>query len=107
MLKEISFDQLLELPSKELIDFKTILNLAIAEKQEKDKLETRKELEKLALQSGFSLEELVSTKPKKKSAPALYRNPDNKSQTWSGRRRKPNWLLSALESGKNLDDLKA
>jgi DNA-binding protein H-NS len=107
MLKEISFDQLLELPSKELIDFKTILNLAIAEKQEKDKLETRKELEKLALESGFSLAELVSTKLKRKGSAVLYRNPDNKSQTWSGRGRKPNWLLSALESGKILDDLKA
>jgi len=34
-----------------------------------------------------------------------YRNPAKKSETWSGRGRKPKWVESALTSGKKLEDL--
>lgn len=33
-----------------------------------------------------------------------YRNPDNPSETWSGRGRKPRWLTAALKTGKKLRD---
>ncbi|UWQ73611.1 H-NS histone family protein [Leisingera sp. M658] len=38
-------------------------------------------------------------------AAAKYANPDDASQTWSGRGRKPAWVHAALEAGKSLDDL--
>ena len=41
----------------------------------------------------------------KKKAPPKYRNPEDDSSTWTGRGRKPLWVLAALESGKSLDDL--
>ncbi|WP_445322487.1 H-NS histone family protein [Roseobacter sp. HKCC-CH-9208] len=34
-----------------------------------------------------------------------YRNPSNPDQTWTGRGRKPLWVVDALNSGKSLDDL--
>jgi DNA-binding protein H-NS len=34
-----------------------------------------------------------------------YRNPDDASQTWSGRGRQPKWVAAALAGGKTLDDL--
>lgn len=107
MLKNITFEKLLELSSKDLLDFRKLLDSAITEKQEKDKLDARAKIEEVALQAGFSLDELVSLNPKKKTAPALYRNPDDKSQTWAGKGRKPGWLVTALEAGKSLDDFKA
>lgn len=33
-----------------------------------------------------------------------YRNPDNPSETWSGRGRKPRWMTDAMKAGKKLRD---
>ncbi|SLN15163.1 DNA binding protein, nucleoid-associated [Aquimixticola soesokkakensis] len=38
-------------------------------------------------------------------SPAKYRNPADSSQTWTGRGRKPNWVIAALDAGKTLDDM--
>jgi DNA-binding protein H-NS len=35
-----------------------------------------------------------------------YRNPVSPSQTWSGRGKRPRWVVAALETGQSLDDLK-
>jgi DNA-binding protein H-NS len=34
-----------------------------------------------------------------------YRNPET-SETWSGRGKQPRWLISAMEAGRSLDDLR-
>lgn len=41
-----------------------------------------------------------------RKVPPKYRNPDNASETWTGRGRKPKWVEAALASGKSLDDIK-
>ncbi len=33
-----------------------------------------------------------------------YRNTDNNEETWTGRGRKPTWLVDALASGRKLED---
>jgi DNA-binding protein H-NS len=43
---------------------------------------------------------------KGRKIPPKYRNPDNASETWTGRGRQPKWVAAALSSGKSLDDLK-
>lgn len=57
---------------------------------------------------GFSLTQLVpGVKPsasEKKPLPPKYRNPNDRLQTWSGRGRKPNWLIEEEALGKNIDD---
>ena len=35
-----------------------------------------------------------------------YRNPDEPSETWSGRGKQPRWLAEQLRSGKQLDDFR-
>src|SRR6516165_2809955 len=35
-----------------------------------------------------------------------YRNPDQSSQTWAGRGKKPRWMVAQLGSGKRLDDFR-
>ena len=35
----------------------------------------------------------------------MYRNPDNAAETWTGRGRKPGWLISQLEAGTPLQDM--
>ncbi len=74
---------------------------------ERKKREAVKELEDVAKSLGYSLDELVSAKTVRKRAPAKpkYANPANKSETWTGRGRRPRWVDAALKSGKTLDDL--
>jgi DNA-binding protein H-NS len=35
-----------------------------------------------------------------------YRNPDQPSETWAGRGKRPRWLLKQLKSGKRIDDFR-
>lgn len=91
----------------------------------------RKKLTKLATAEGYSLYELFGTGsattsaatrgPRKaaktgtrtaarkstagrKVAPK-YRNPDNASQTWTGRGKQPLWFVAATGAGKTREDL--
>ena len=105
-VKNISLDQLLNNSAKDLTTFKTTLNLAIAKKAEQEKVELKEKLASIASEAGYSLEELTKVKTKKAPSSPLYQNPDDKSQTWTGKGRKPNWLLTALEAGKSLEDFK-
>ncbi len=79
---------------------------------EKEQLEKR--LVQLNSGKGVKSPVLVSLRsPEKKSDrprrsyPKVYpkyRNPDEPSETWSGRGKQPRWLVSALKSGKTIAD---
>ena len=79
--------------------------MALAKKQE-----VADKVRKLAKDNGLNISDLVATektkakKPRGKVAPK-YKNPENGSETWTGRGRQPRWVASALESGKTLDEL--
>ncbi|MEM6741917.1 MAG: H-NS histone family protein [Pseudomonadota bacterium] len=71
-----------------------------------------KAAEEAAKKHGFSLADLgVSAgKPRKSKAPAAanppkYRNPEDASQTWSGRGRRPQWVKDAEAKGSTLESL--
>ena len=56
---------------------------------------------------GFTLE-IVLGKPAKQTRakpPAKYRHPTDPSKSWSGRGKKPTWLVELLEAGKKLEEL--
>ena len=83
---------------------------AVANYNEKAMRDARLELEELAKKHGFSLSELASVKkPRAKRAPStvVYKNPKNPDQSWTGRGRKPQWIVDALAKGKSLKDLQA
>jgi DNA-binding protein H-NS len=61
--------------------------------------------EKAAKEFGFSLDEVYDANAKGSKGAPKFANPADASQTWTGRGRKPNWVIAALESGKSLDDL--
>ena len=68
----------------------------------------RQELEAKAKELGVSLAEILGSNPAKGAKAAVsakYRNPKNPEETWSGRGRKPRWLVVAMTSvGAKLDD---
>lgn len=80
---------------------------AISTFKDRQKAEARAKVEALARDLGYSLTELVGTETKSTRAPAAakYRHPENPALTWSGRGRKPQWFVEALEAGKTASDL--
>jgi DNA-binding protein H-NS len=77
----------------------------------REKREAKKAAEKAAAKFGFKLSEVVTTAPARapsaksvksrtrKKAQPKYANPADKSQTWTGMGRKPQWFIDAIESG--------
>lgn len=77
----------------------------------RDQRDARKAAEKAAAEFGLSLSDLsISEKPNvkkpkaksksvKKPSRAKYANPTDKTQTWSGKGRQPNWYRAEVEKG--------
>ncbi|MGP9790367.1 H-NS histone family protein [Roseinatronobacter sp. NSM] len=96
-----------ELSLPELKKLQKDVTKAIENFHERERRAAIAELEVVAKERGFTLAELLNetaVKPRKTVEPK-YANPANRSETWSGRGRKPRWVVAALESGKSLDDL--
>ncbi len=93
---------------KELLDLEAKLEKAIAAARDRERSEVKQKIEAIVQNAGFSLSELFSggrSNPTKgKTVAAKYINPDNKSETWSGRGRKPRWLTAKLDKGGKLED---
>lgn len=72
-------------------------------------LDARKEIDKILKKHGVTIDQVIGVKYKKTKTGALsmpkYRNPDDFSQTWTGKGRKPKWVNSYLDSGGSLEDL--
>lgn len=75
--------------------------------RESSKTDLKDKIDRLIDGSGFTIFELYGLASKgrrrSKSAPK-YANPDARTQTWTGRGRKPNWLVARLKKGAKLDD---
>ena len=83
---------------------------AIIDLRKKEKKDALEAAQKAAAEFGFSLDELTGKKSgrvpaKGGAAEPKFMNPDNPSQTWTGKGRQPNWYKTAIDSGKSSDDL--
>ena len=80
---------------------------AISTFEDRQKAEARAKVEAFARDLGYSLAELVGTETKiaRAPAPAKYRHPENTALTWSGRGRRPQWFVDALEADRTAVDL--
>jgi DNA-binding protein H-NS len=96
-----------DLSLKELKDLHSRTGKAIATFEDRKRRAALAEIEEIARSKGFSLSELAGISAPRKRAPAVakYANPADKSDTWSGRGRKPRWFVAALKSGKSPEDL--
>jgi len=100
-------DTLDDLSLSELKDLRTRVERAINSYEDRKKREALLELEETARKMGYSLADLtgVQVARKRKSVAPKYANPENPSETWTGRGRKPRWAQAALDAGKTLGDL--
>jgi len=66
----------------------------------------------LAESIGMTPEEVVLKMPRSHRAKAgnkkevHFRNPENHAETWTGRGKRPNWLVRALSTGAELDSFR-
>jgi DNA-binding protein H-NS len=97
-----------------LQSFRRRVEQALTECEGRKKAQAIRAIIETAELHGFSLADLfgaaavsrLQQSPKRRAtASQKYRNPDNAGQTWSGRGRKPLWVLAAIASGKTMDDL--
>lgn len=96
----------------QLADLKKQIDVEIVRRRESEKQNLRAEIQRLAAAAGLSVEEILAEISEKKSRKstvtgiAQYANPADNSQTWTGRGRKPQWVIEWLAAGKSLDDLR-
>jgi len=95
----------------------------IKTKEARDKKATLAKLVSVARKSGFELHELLgedtlkvrqpkASKPLKRKASdkrgkvaPKYKNPENASETWTGRGRQPIWVRNYIQSGGSLEQV--
>ncbi|QUS36409.1 H-NS family nucleoid-associated regulatory protein [Falsirhodobacter algicola] len=96
-----------ELTLKELKDLRAKVDRAIESFEDRRKREAVAALEAQARELGFSLGELTAASQTRKRGAATpkYVNPQDSSQTWTGRGRKPRWYLDALQAGTSPEDM--
>ena len=92
---------------KELIDLEHKVHKAISGTKDRERVELKQKIQAMAEHSGFSVNELFGGRGAgkgKSSGVAKYKNPDNHAETWTGRGRKPNWLLARIAKGAKMTD---
>jgi len=96
-----------KLSLRELVALEAQLGFAISAARARERADVKQRLTELAQSHGFSLSELLGghrNGRKKSVGVARYANPDDQNDTWTGRGRKPNWLVARLKKGAKLSD---
>lgn len=98
--------ELEELSLKELRQLQAKVERAISSYEDRKRREALSAVESTAREFGFNLAELTGNKPSRAGTVApKYANPEDGTMTWTGRGRKPRWVVEHLKKGKSMDDL--
>jgi len=77
----------------------------IDQKQHQRLYDAYMQFEQIAEDADSSIDEILKAGEKlEKKRSIKYRNTDNSEETWTGRGRKPTWLVEALAAGRDLED---
>ncbi len=107
-------DDLTTMSRKQLEKLLNDVKKAITAIEANEKKEAKKAAEKAAAKYGFSLSDLTDGSTgrsgRRKSAPKnpgvpKYANPEDPSETWTGKGRQPQWFKDTVEAGKDPKDL--
>jgi DNA-binding protein H-NS len=90
---------------EELLDLRAQVDRALESWEARRKAEALKAAEEAARKYGFSLTQLKEVGGKRTKGVPRYRNPNDPSQTWTGKGRKPKWIIEALDAGVPLEKL--
>jgi DNA-binding protein H-NS len=96
-----------KLSYNELVELSERVQEAIDQRKADEKAALRQQMKELAAEAGFDLEDVVAkgrARQKRSKVAPKYRNPNDPTQTWSGRGRQPNWLVAEIKKGKTPED---
>jgi DNA-binding protein H-NS len=100
-----------------LRDLRRLIDNEISLRSNEERREAIFKVQRIAADMGVTVAELMqSAMPKERKtggnlgkkhgpAPAKYRNPEDHTQTWSGRGNAPKWVTAYESSGKSIADL--
>lgn len=102
------------LPLEELVNLSTDLDGLIRRKRREKSKQIRTQMNELARVAGFeSVEEFIENQggrltrsDKGVKLPPKYQNPNDPTQTWSGKGPTPKWLREFESKGKNRDEFR-
>jgi len=79
---------------KDLRNLRERVAAAIAEREKLDRADVKAKAAEMASKAGFSVGELFGS-GRRGLADIKFRNPEDPSQTWTGRGRRPDWITKA------------
>lgn len=105
------FMDLANLDYSQLLQLKTDVDAEVKRREVEEKAKAKKQILEIAKAYGFSVEDVLGGKPvvvaaSRKPVEVKYRHPNDESLTWTGRGRKPLWVVALLDSGIDLDALR-
>ncbi len=97
-----------KLSLKDLNELEAKVAKAKANARNRAKADVKAKIDAILASSGFTIADLYPTaragRGRSGSKAAKFVNPANRSETWTGRGRKPNWLVTKLAKGAELHD---
>jgi DNA-binding protein H-NS len=89
---------------RELQELEVKVQKARATAQDRNRADLRKKIEALVADSGFKMSDIFSGRGGKgRTVAAKYVNPEDPSETWTGRGRKPRWLTAKIQEGAKIE----
>ena len=89
---------------RELQELELKVKKARATAQDRSRTELRNKIETMVADAGFKMADIFSGRGGKgRTVAAKYVNPEDPSETWTGRGRKPRWLNAKIQEGAKLE----
>ncbi|MCV2864841.1 H-NS histone family protein [Defluviimonas sp. WL0075] len=98
--REVRASDLQELSLEEAQRLLAAVESMLADRTEEKKQHALEEIKDLVKDHELRFEDVVSAirvTARRKKAPALFRNPQNPRQTWSGKGKAPDWYVQAAD----------
>lgn len=80
-----------------LVALRTEIDALLITKQIEEKNALTQTLANIAREKGFDIEEIIGKSRKRGVVAIKYRDPENASNTWTGRGRMPRWMSAATK----------
>ena len=97
MNSQVNMPDFKDLPLEDLEAMQNNLAKFINRRHDQLKKDALEKIRAIVKEHNLTYEEVVAdirTQTKRGKAPAIYRNPDNPRQTWSGKGQKPAWFAA-------------
>jgi DNA-binding protein H-NS len=89
---------------RELQELELKVRKARAGAQDRSRTELRRKIESMVSDAGFKMADIFGGRGGKgRTVAAKYVNPDDPTETWTGRGRKPRWLNAKLQEGAKIE----